>query len=251
MAVLNTSPMEVRGMRADSTLSDIRRRRRHRFLAVFAVLGLVVAFPGSLYYRHYRQCLAERRVLSALDSRGVLDEVVYAWPSDHSLIWLFDALRAPKPVWSLTLRGGGVTNDDLKDLRFFASLESLHLVDTNSITDDGLTYIGDVGALRYLSLFESGGTDAVFLHIQRLENLEGLVIAYCPAVTGREVGRLAVLPRLTEIQLAGLRIGDESVKQIAALRQISTLDIRGAALSEKATLWLREELSETIILAEY
>ncbi len=69
------------------------------------------------------------------------------------------------------------TDDDLKCLGYFRSLEVLDL-DESKVTDSGLEHLKGLRNLQYLDLSETGVSDAGLKHLKSLPNLQVLMVPW-------------------------------------------------------------------------
>jgi hypothetical protein len=116
---------------------------------------------------------------------------------------LADLAALPDTIRTLHVRGTFITDEGVKSLVRFRSLETLHLCESN-FGDDALTPLAELPALTFLCL--RGGK-----------------------VSNQGVGRLRDLPKLTRLELSGMALlTDEGVAQVGALAALTHLEIRGA-----------------------
>lgn len=113
----------------------------------------------------------------------------------------------------LSVRGGGLANEELKSLAELTALETLY-VDEMAIDDSGATCLGGLTSLKVL--WARGGTltDAGLEHLSNLRHLEDLRLA--GHFTPRGLERLKGAKFLTHVELASPNITQGDVAAFAA-----------------------------------
>jgi serine/threonine protein kinase/Leucine-rich repeat (LRR) protein len=194
----------------DAGLSELQSLPRLRSLRLFGVKGvteagldLVTAFT----------------LLENLDLQGV--------PlTDTGLGRLASAL--PKLV-SLDLSFTRVTEAGLEHLAPLSGLVQLSLYGQKDITDAGIDRLKRLPALRMLNLIGTQVTPTAVA--KSLPNLTSLQM-YGSGVTDAEVGRLATMRQLVQLELHAIPAGDLGLEQLKKLPQLNRLTYISPNLTE-------------------
>lgn len=120
-------------------------------------------------------------------------------------------------------------------LPFFSHFEQLtHLEQLNlshsNITDEELKVIGKLESLTILNCEDcSGISDEGLPHLKTLHHLVALNVSSC-SITGHALKFIAeTFPKITTLELRGLRIDDDDVCQISRLDCLTSLDLSWSA----------------------
>ena len=145
----------------------------------------------------------------------------------------------------------GMTDLLLANLEILAdSLETLHISNSDSVTDDGLKSIGRLRKLKRLTLRGLEISDAGLAHLDDLDQLVHLEITGSSRVTDAGVARFAKCSGLEWVELGGTRIGDPTMAWIGKLRGVRQLWIRGTAVTDAGLAHLKNSrLLEKLFLA--
>lgn len=151
---------------------------------------------------------------------------------NHSLIESLDPLKElpGQDFIALELTRLPITNAQLKDLNRLTGIQHLSLENTD--VDDGvLPYLADLKDLRYLNLRRTMITGRLLPELKRWPKLNRLKIGH-NALRKEFINRacfacLKELPRLEELQVSSAGLDDESLKGIAEIKQLHSLDISG------------------------
>lgn len=126
-----------------------------------------------------------------------------------------------------------VTNDDLKFLSNYNSLETLNLSRTK-IADAGLEHLKDIVSLISLDLTFANITDAGLMNLTRLTNLTSINLCCCKIRDGG-LSPLKLLTKLISVDLWGCaEIKDAGIRNLKKLTALTCLDLRGTKISNFA-----------------
>jgi hypothetical protein len=125
------------------------------------------------------------------------------------------------PVVSVELGNTLVRDADLKELRAFAGLRTLHLLGTD-VTDVGLRDVKELKGLQTLNLRRTRVTDA------GLTELQGL-------------------PDLRELDLGETDVTDAGLKELRGLRSLRTLDVTRTRVTDAGVAGLHATLPDVKI----
>ena len=139
----------------------------------------------------------------------------------------FQPLLALKRLRGLTLCGGGIFNQDLKQLSVLSSLESLTLSCPN-VTGDGVRELRNLPNLRAVALHCGGIQDDVAKSILMISTLRDLNLSGCHQIGDSALTDLGTMQSLRGLELEDCnRISDEGVAQLANLVGLETLNLGG------------------------
>lgn len=135
-----------------------------------------------------------------------------------------------------------ITNASLKGLNHLTSIEHLSLENTD-VDDEVLPYLTGLKDLKYLNLRRTMITGSLLPRLQHWTKLNRLKIGHNAlqkeCITPAAFASLKVLPRLQELQISSAGLDDESLRGIAAIQQLHSLDISGnQKVSEKGLAYL-------------
>ena len=128
-----------------------------------------------------------------------------------------------------------VTNQTLAALAGVKSLRILRLSDTR-ITDAGLGILEKLPDLEVLVL-NNQVTNSGLRRIRGLKRLKALDLQRA-RITDSGLGVLKSLPGLVRLDVSDTRITDAGAKRIAALASLRQLDISGTEITDKGIAWL-------------
>ncbi|MDX1989252.1 MAG: hypothetical protein SFV17_21380 [Candidatus Obscuribacter sp.] len=123
-----------------------------------------------------------------------------------------------------------ITNTGLKGLDRLTSIEHLSLENTD-VDDKVLPYLTGLKDLKYLNLRRTMITGSLLPRLQHWTKLNRLKIGHNAlkkeCITAAAFASLKALPRLEELQISSAGLDDESLKGIAEIKQLHSLDISG------------------------
>lgn len=126
-----------------------------------------------------------------------------------------------------------VTDLGLINTRGFGRLRELSLRGCDSLTSEGLEHVANCTALVTLNLELCTGLSRLD-PLAALVNLECLDLGWCSGVRDEDVGRLARLTRLTQLQLSKTQVGDAGLAQgLAPLVQLRVLGLAGLGITAR------------------
>src|SRR5512133_3260216 len=112
----------------------------------------------------------------------------------------------------------------MASLEHMPRLRRLYLRDT-SVTDEGLKHIAALTHLEELDLYGVKITDRGVAQLQNLTARRKLILLGAP-ITDESIPVLAAMPHLTELNLYRSRITNAGLAKLAALRDLTTVDLR-------------------------
>lgn len=121
---------------------------------------------------------------------------------------------------TLDLARTRLPDSELKHFKGLTKLRDLNLGETE-VTDEGLARIGDLTSLVYLAVHPRI-TDAGLVHLKRLTNLEGLILAD-PGIHDAGLAHLIGLTRLRDLTLGSTQVTDAGLKQLSAWPTLTRL----------------------------
>jgi tRNA A-37 threonylcarbamoyl transferase component Bud32 len=131
-----------------------------------------------------------------------------------------------------------ITDRDLVRFRDLRVLQGLH-VGGPALSDDGLTTIGELRSLHYLTIFDATRvTDAGLRHLTRLPQLETLVLTG-GSVTGEGLRHLAGLPALTWLDLSRTSLTDGGLAALVDFRALESLLVCQTKVTDRELKQLR------------
>ncbi|RPI81446.1 MAG: hypothetical protein EHM42_10590, partial [Planctomycetaceae bacterium] len=134
----------------------------------------------------------------------------------------------------------GMTDLLLQNLEIHAEiLETLHLSNSDQVTDEGLKSIGKMTNLKSLTLRGLKISDAGLAHLDGLNQLTYLEITGAPRVTDSGVDRFSKCSELDWVELGGTSIGDKTIAWIGRLKRLRKLFIRGTAVTDAGLAHLK------------
>jgi Leucine Rich repeat len=123
-----------------------------------------------------------------------------------------DEQQPGRPVVILDLSFKEVTDAELAELKTFAQLEELYLIQTK-ITDASLAKVNGFANLRTLDLGRTQVTDKGIAHLEGLSNLKTLGLS-STSITDVAVGHLKALTELELLDLSNTKLTEEGIKDL-------------------------------------
>lgn len=157
---------------------------------------------------------------------GIVPAFVTSWPADVA------KLPDPAQPFGLNLIGAPVTDERLKELAGFKSLQALYLAST-PVTDAGLKELAGLESLQTLNLGSTKVTDAGLKELAALKNLQTLNLSITK-VTGAGLKGLAGIKKLRTLILMITPVTDAGVKELAGLKSLQTLNLLSTKVTDAA-----------------
>jgi Leucine-rich repeat (LRR) protein len=177
--------------------------------------------------------------------------------------WLKE-LHGLKSLETLDLSHSKVSDDGIKELRFFRNLWALDLEGTRRVTHVGLSRLNELRNLRslrigfrkigdkdiralnqleslqFLDLRDAELTDGRIEELRSLRGLRGLVLVNNPAITDDGIAALKNLTRLEILDLDATSVTDAGMKHIKGLRALRRLELGCTDVTEIGFSELRD-----------
>jgi hypothetical protein len=156
------------------------------------------------------------------------------------------ALSKLKTLTTLQLLDCGLTDAQLAHIGKPPGLTQLELV-RNEIEGPGLAHLAAF-SLKKLDLMFNNLSDAALPHLQPLNTLESLSLAYCVAITdeGLRTGILQEMKHLRLLELRGLtRVTDASLDALSQFGHLKVIGIREAKVSWESVDKMRAAMPQT------
>ncbi len=184
--------------------------------------------------------------VGSLGAKTVAPAPAAGAPESAIAKWIRDSLhgraevREDGRVRAVSLARTGVTDSQLAVVARLGSLEALDL-EATEIGDLGLGALARCSTLKRLKLDSTTVSDRGLVHLSGLRQLESLSLA------GTLVRTLAPLPaNLKELDLSSTNAGLDAMRQVAALRSLTRVDLAYTDLSNPASQDLLGELAPTL-----
>lgn len=165
----------------------------------------------------------------------------------------------PTSLRSLDLANTGVTDENLRLIGRFTTLESLSLAnDTyasgavirskpqNHISDEGLSNLAGLSSLHGIDLRGTQITDKGLATLASLKHLQWVQLDGTK-VTGSGLSSLKSLPRLSMLELNGCKLDKAAFELLGQLGELSSLGLRNTSISDD-DLKLLQDSSKLSIL---
>jgi serine/threonine protein kinase/Leucine-rich repeat (LRR) protein len=132
-----------------------------------------------------------------------------------------------------------LTDRDLEPLRDLTDVDAIDLTDAKQITDAALGYLQNL-RLKVLNLNGTRVSDAGFMHIKDLSQLEFFCAEYVP-LTDRTISRLSRLTKLRVLDAGGWSVTDAGLAHLEQLVNLETLNLgeTGNAVTDAGLKHLR------------
>jgi Leucine-rich repeat (LRR) protein len=177
------------------------------------------------------------KLLHELAARGNIRELHLAGNAvtDHGIVPL---CRACPTITQLGLCMTGITDASLASIGTLPNVDLLLLAGTE-ITDAGLAHL----AARRISTIDLAGTEITSAGIAHLrpDEIEDLDLE-ATDVDDTVIDHVLKMPELKYLTLAHCRLTDAGARRLAQLKQLQSLDLTGATISEA----VRDELQQTL-----
>jgi hypothetical protein len=171
----------------------------------------------------------------------------------RELIWL-----APMPESQVSQLGGltnlrklvlrvaaGVSPSAFGPLGRLQKLESLSLVACH-LTDEHLTFLEGLTALRELSLGENPLQGGCLAHLRQLSQLQHLSLQECPNLDEANLKHLAVIESLANLNLQYTPVGDAGIKALYGLPSLTIVSLLGSRVTQGGRAELKASLPRGI-----
>jgi len=141
----------------------------------------------------------------------------------------------PLPPGELDVRTVEIDNDRLEDkhleaLRLFANLDRLAVASRN-VTDEGMSFVGQLERLEELELRTPQVTDAGLLPLTELPRLRRLYLG-SESVTNRAFVLLKRMPRLESLAITSDQLTGDDVNELSELESLRQLTIASGGLRD-------------------
>jgi len=134
-------------------------------------------------------------------------------------------------------------------LKKLDELEWLHFVYCRSFTDEGMRNLGQMTKLTSLTISHASISNRGVARIAALAGLEKLDLSTnrVGARSGQYIDDgcmrdIAALKKLTSLSLRGTEISDTGLRRLEGLAELKTLDIRGTRVTENGLQRLKKRL---------
>jgi len=131
--------------------------------------------------------------------------------------------QAPDSPFGLDFSRSGMTDEWLKHVSGFKSLEALNLRGTN-VSDAGLQHIIGLKRLRWLNLSGTVVKDVGIKQLAQLPELEGIALPF--ALSGEALKELSGLENLKSLDFTKTSVVDKDLKDVACIKSLKCLDLR-------------------------
>lgn len=245
-------------------VSRLRRRLRPRFTLAALLLLVTVISPPLAYIAQRRNWNQHRKaLLKSLEDR----DIVYSTNDDPTL--------KPPPTylqrwWLWTLNEENVgdlgeviylpppfptnppfTDNDLRQLRYFPELESLHIGGAKEVTDEGLSVVASLPNLKMLQVGFVPKVSGEFLRpLARRNQLVNLTLHNLPELAGENLNDLSRYDKLETLHLDKcVKLTDESLRAVNLPPQLLHLDLTLKSVGDETLRrWLAQCELETLRL---
>ena len=126
----------------------------------------------------------------------------------------------------------GMTADDFTRFSGLKELRTVRLRDIK-VGDNALAFLPTTPAVTYLELANLTLTDAVLTHIAPLRDLTDIRIESDRQFSGAGLEKLASLPILKKVAFGNTGINDAAAKALAAAKNLETLDLTSASVTDE------------------
>ena len=145
-------------------------------------------------------------------------------------------------VHSISMTNGGVTDDNLANLKDLKYIDRFTLYNNSQVSETGLAHIHGLGSLRYVSIHQAPISDRTLAGFGRLTRLSSLNVH--GNFTGSGLSSLTGLTQLTTLDLQSSQMTDEVLATVARMPRLERLDLsspmlRGNGLAALRSLPLR------------
>jgi Leucine-rich repeat (LRR) protein len=183
----------------------------------------------------------------------------------HNFTRRLAGLAALNGLRSLTIQGGELTREDVREIARLPELRELEL-SLVGITGNNLQPLAKLENLEVFDLTHRGLGDHIHAadieFLSRLPNLKSVTLARLPSlddsvfsqlanikrleslnldqasVTGSNIARLAELPNLTSLNLIGTQIDDAALRVLPKLKRLESLDLSYTKISDDGLKYL-------------
>ncbi len=202
-------PVSEKSQQRDEFLNSNQQKRITFFrMAIVCVSLFIITFVGLAYITMQRDRIRDDAI-QTLREKGVTFAFM---PSLVSRIFGQSQSASLRAVYA---DQSTISDSDLKLLKHFPLLESLHLYESN-VTDEGLKHLGTLQNLTTLSLYNTAVSDEGLQFISSLPKLKNLFLDGTN-VTDDGLKYLAKMPALKSATLDCKGVTDEGVKKFRPL----------------------------------
>ena len=159
-----------------------------------------------------------------------------------------EALSELETVESIELINCGLTDEHLQHLRGSPRLVELALP-RNEIHGPGLAHLAKL-KIKSLGLEFNNVRDETLQDLKQLDEIEEIRLSYCLGVTDRGIasGTLQSMPNLKRLAFRGVKaITDESIAELAKIKNLEHINIRGNGLTSEGCERLQRALPKTVV----
>jgi len=159
------------------------------------------------------------------------------------------SLSAVATITELTLSGGSLTDEGVKDLAALTKLEALAVTQNKQVKGTTVPALVAVKSLKYLTIGDCDLGDLEgWAALKTLGKLTSIALPQA-GVTDAGVKELAKLTQLTTLNLDGSPITDAGLSELKALRSLDKLSVVGTKITEKsvATLSAMKKLTSLTV----
>lgn len=159
-----------------------------------------------------------------------------------------EALSELETVESIELIDCSLTDEHLQHLRGSPRLTELGL-SRNEINGPGLVHLAKL-KLKSLGLEFNNVRDETLHELKQLDEVEEIRLSYCLGITDRGIrsGTLQSMPNLKRLAFRGLKqITDESLDDLARIKSLEHINIRGNGLTADGVERLKRALPQTVV----
>ena len=233
-------------------LGEMRHARpilRRWIIVVMAICAVLCVSVSAYVWLICRRARIEYAIIEDLTHGPT------GWAADGDVPairdYIYDFMRIPKPVTSLSLSGPSITDEKIANLRGLASLCGLEC-DQCAITDEGVNTISQVPTIEWVDFFGCDNlTDNAIIHFARMKGLHSLAIYNANGkISGRTLSCLAGLQEFTNLRIDCSGVSDDAVEAIGSLKHLTNLDIRGTSITDAGIRRLSRLLPETLIRSD-
>ncbi|MBI3854336.1 MAG: hypothetical protein HY293_01455 [Planctomycetes bacterium] len=138
-----------------------------------------------------------------------------------------DLAALPAGIRKLRVRGAFLSDDGVKELARFTSLETLHLCESG-FGDGAVPALAALPALSSLCIRAEKMTDRGFEQLKGLAKLRRLEISRAALMTDEGAGHIGALKSLTFLELhGGKKISDQALQALSGLDNLEEFDFGG------------------------
>ena len=145
----------------------------------------------------------------------------------------FSPLESLRKLEYLAIQSTSFANEDIEYIQHLPTLFTLRMVDVQATDFSGL---GDIATLDHLSVGGPLVDDVALASLAEVTRLASLAVNDIPAEVPFDIDFLASLPRLEALDFSNTPVADEDLPAIAALSQLTTLELAQTNIATTAPL---------------